>query len=133
MADRPRLAATTQTSRPASTPAAVETPPRRPPRSMLRTTTSVSGPGSMTMSAAAAAKPSRAVSTDARYRCAAAVAAGLRRHEPVPHPRLGQQVARAGHVRLELAPELGDVDTEVVGLGPVRRPPDVLQQLPLSD
>src|SRR4051794_12690712 len=63
MADSPRLAASTHSTSPVSTPTTVDVARRRPPRNRLRTTTSVSGPGSSTISADAAAKASRAVST----------------------------------------------------------------------
>src|SRR5437764_6998368 len=66
-ADNPRLAATTHTTSPDRTPTTVDNARRRPPRNKLRTTTSVSGPGRSTISAAAAAKARSAVTTTGRY------------------------------------------------------------------
>src|SRR5947208_8850905 len=63
MADSPRLAASTHSTSPVSTPTTVDVARRLPPRNRLRTTTSVSGPGSSTISDDAAAKASRAVNT----------------------------------------------------------------------
>src|SRR4051812_17540723 len=54
-------------TRPVRTPTTVDAARRRPPRIRLRTTTSVSGPGSSTIRTEAAAKPSSAASTSRRY------------------------------------------------------------------
>ena len=55
------------------------------------------------------------------------------RHQPVAHARLGDQIARMGRVGLELAAQLREVDAQIVGLGLVRGPPDLLQELALAD
>src|SRR4029077_20687365 len=53
--------------------------------------------------------------------------------EAVAHPGLGEQVTRTRRLRLELAPQLGDVDAQVVALGLIRRPPPLLEELTLGD
>jgi len=52
---------------------------------------------------------------------------------PVAHAELGEQVAGARRVGFQLAPELGHVLAQVVGLVHVLRPPDLEQQLALAD
>src|SRR3984957_14550114 len=53
--------------------------------------------------------------------------------EPVSHPGLGEQVLRPGRFGLQLAAQLGHIHPQVVGLGLVRRPPHLAQQLALGD
>src|SRR6266508_2755426 len=53
--------------------------------------------------------------------------------EAVAGARLREQVARPGRVELDLAPELGDVDVEVVGLGLVRGAPDLAKNRPVRE
>src|SRR5215472_9910148 len=53
--------------------------------------------------------------------------------EAVSHAGLGQQVARAGRLRLQLAAQLCDVDAQVVALRLILRAPHLLQQLALGD
>src|SRR3954469_15201520 len=53
--------------------------------------------------------------------------------EAVAHPGLRDQVARVLRVGLELAPQLGHVDPQVVRLGLVARAPHLLEQLALRD
>ena len=48
--------------------------------------------------------------------------------EPVAGARLGEQVARARRVGLDLAPQVRDVDVQVVRLDLVRRAPHLAQQ-----
>src|SRR3954468_9961394 len=67
MAASPKAAAPTHNDRPHRLPNAVKAPRPRPPRRMLRTTTSVSGPGSRTISVAAPTKPRRDSSTGSAY------------------------------------------------------------------
>src|SRR5215472_16091862 len=55
------------------------------------------------------------------------------RVEAVAHPGLGEQVTGPGRLRLELAPQLGDIDAQLVALGLIRRPPDLLEELALRD
>jgi hypothetical protein len=47
--------------------------------------------------------------------------------EAVAHAWLGEEVAGAGRLLLQLAAELGDVDAQVVGLGAVGGAPHVLE------
>src|SRR6266540_7484648 len=49
--------------------------------------------------------------------------------EAIAHARLGEQVARAGGITLQLAAQLGHVDTHMVWRIGVSWPPDLLQQL----
>ena len=55
----------------------------------------------------------------------------VRRDEPVASAGLGEQIARARRVGLELAPQLRDVDVQVVRLVPVGRPPHLAQDRPM--
>ena len=48
---------------------------------------------------------------------------GGRVDQPVAGARLGEQVARARRIGLDLAPQVGDVDVEVVRLDLVARAP----------
>src|SRR3954467_15423239 len=50
-----------------------------------------------------------------------------RLHEAIPSTRLREDVARPRRVRFDLAPQLGDVDVQVVRLGAVRLSPYLVQ------
>src|SRR5262245_13847680 len=52
---------------------------------------------------------------------------GSRIDEAIARAWLGEEVLRAGGVALELAPQLGDIDVEVVRLGLVRGSPDLTE------
>src|SRR5271166_1137715 len=52
--------------------------------------------------------------------------------EAVSHAGVGQQVPRPRRLRLELAAELRDIYAQVSALRLVRRPPALLEQLPLG-
>src|SRR5690348_8894231 len=53
--------------------------------------------------------------------------------EPVAHARLGDQPARPGRVRLQLAAQLGHVQPQVAGGVRVAGPPHLLEQLALAE
>src|SRR5579862_9116104 len=79
-------------------------------------------------STASTVEPSPSRTAQSRRNVSKRFLNGRRVHEPVAGARLGEQIARARRVRLDLPAQVRDVDVEVVRLDLVGGPPHLAQE-----
>ena len=58
---------------------------------------------------------------------------GLLFLETITYAMFGQDVSWIGGIRLNLAPELADIDTRIINVVDILSPPDLFKKIPLGD